>query len=280
MIKLAVIGDPIGHSLSPAVHGAALEALGVEYEYERVRVQKGGLAEYIEYARRTKTDGFNLTMPHKVDILPYLAEMDEEAERFKSVNTVCVTDGALYGHNTDGVGYRLAIERCGYSFGGSKVVILGAGGVVRTLALAAAVDGAAGICILNRTEDKAKQICDSLAGYDTLTEYGGFSSDLIAEKSANADILINATPLGMSGCEGQFEDFGFLDSLPKRAFVSDLIYNPSETKFLEYARLRGYKTQNGLAMLIYQALAADEYYLNKKFDKHKIYDAVIESLKI
>lgn len=279
MIRLAVIGDPIEHSLSPVVHGAALDALGEAYEYERVRVIKGGLPEYLEHARKAKTDGFNLTMPHKVDILPYLAEKDGEAELFNSVNTVCVRDGKLYGHNTDGVGYRLAIERLGYSFEGSRVVILGAGGVVRTLALAAAVDGARSLCVLNRTEDKAKHICDTLLGYDTRTEYGGFSGSVIAEKCADADILINATPLGMSGCAAEFEDLEFLKSLPQCAFVSDLIYNPPQTRFLAEAERLGHKTQNGLAMLIYQALAADEFYLGRKIDKHGIYKTVADKLK-
>ena len=88
MLKIAVIGDPIEHSLSPKVHGAALDFLGVEYEYEKVRVQRGGLSEYIDYALKNGTEGFNLTMPHKVDILPFLEDIDDEAKAFSSVNSV------------------------------------------------------------------------------------------------------------------------------------------------------------------------------------------------
>ena len=90
MLKIAVIGDPIEHSMSPIVHGAALSALNVDYEYEKTRVKKGEIAEYIEYAKENKICGFNLTMPHKVDVIPYLSEIDESGIFFESVNTVFV----------------------------------------------------------------------------------------------------------------------------------------------------------------------------------------------
>lgn len=274
MLKIAVIGDPIDHSLSPKVHGAALDALGVEYEYEKVRVVRGGLEEYIKYAIDTNTDGFNLTMPHKVDILPFLSEIDAEAEAFSSVNTVCIRDGKLCGYNTDAIGYRLSLEMCGYKFKDSRVVILGAGGVVRTLALAAVLDGARSITILNRTEEKAEEICKNISDKCPNADFGGFSAAELKKRCVSADILINATPLGMSGCTGKFDDLSFLDVVPKSALVSDLIYNPPKTEFLQMAERNGNKILNGLGMLIYQGLAADEYYLGKKIDMHKIYKAV------
>ena len=279
MLKLAVIGDPIEHSLSPEVHGAALDFLGIEYEYEKVRVAQGGLLEFIDYAKKSGINGFNLTMPHKVDILPFLDEIDEEADAFSSVNTVHIRDGKLCGYSTDALGYRLSLEMIGYGFKHSRVVILGAGGVVRTLALAAARDGAESITILNRTAEKAEIICNEISGVCGNVKSGGFSFDEIAEQSENADILINATPLGMSGCNGKFDNLGFLDCVDETALVSDLIYNPSETEFLYRARRNGNKTLNGLGMLIYQALASDEVYLGRKIDIHSAYDAVEKSIK-
>ena len=279
MLKIAVIGDPIEHSLSPKVHGAALDFLGVEYEYEKVRVQRGGLSEYIDYALKNGTEGFNLTMPHKVDILPFLEDIDDEAKAFSSVNTVCIRDGKLYGYNTDAIGYRLSLEKCGYKFCGSRVVILGAGGVVRTLALAAAMDGAESITVLNRTKEKAEYIINSISGICKNATAAGFSFEEIKKYSETADILINATPLGMSGCDGQFEDLSFLDCVPTDALVSDLIYNPPLTEFLKKAKENGNKILNGLGMLIYQALAADEYYLGRKIDIHSVYDAVEAAMK-
>lgn len=274
MLKLAVIGDPIEHSLSPKVHGEALDAIGIEYEYKKIRVRQGEIEDYIKYARSNGIDGFNVTMPHKVDIIPFLDEIDDEAEVFSSVNTVCVRDGKLYGYSTDATGYRLSIGERGYGFDGSRIVILGAGGVVRTLAQAAAIDGAKSITILNRTERSAEEICKKIRIYASHADFGKLSSREIANRCESADILINATPLGMSGCSGNFEDFDFLDALPKSALISDLIYSPKKTDLLKAAEERGNKTLNGLSMLIYQALAADEYYLGREIDKNKIYKEI------
>lgn len=274
MIRLAIIGDPVEHSFSPKVHGASLSAMGIDYEYEKVRVQKGGLEEYIKRAIETKTDGFNITMPHKTDIIPYLEDMDDEARLFSSVNTVCIRDGKLCGYNTDAIGYELSIKDCGSGFNGNRVVILGAGGVVRTLALKAAMSGAERIHILNRSIDKALGIREMVQSrFDIEVTCSGFSNDELSEACKNADLLINATPLGMSGCP-QYENLDFLESLPSHAFVSDLIYNPDTTEFLKKADELGHKTLNGTGMLIYQALAAEEHYLNQKIDMKKLYKEI------
>lgn len=278
MIHLAVIGDPIEHSLSPKVHGAALSAMGIEYEYEKVQVKKGGLEDYIKYAIDTKTDGFNLTMPHKIDIIPYLEWIDDEAKTFSSVNTVCIRNGKLYGYNTDAIGFELSIKDCGSGFEGNNVVILGAGGVARTLALKAAMSGAKTLRILNRTPKGTKEIFDLVRSKSDIEIIcSGFSDDELFEGCETADLLINATPLGMSNCP-QYESLEFLKALPKHAFVVDLIYNPSKTEFLKATEELGHKTLNGLGMLIYQALAAEEYYLGKKIDMKSVFEKVKQNI--
>lgn len=279
LLKLEVIGDPIGHSLSPIVHGAALTAIGVEYEYAKVKVVSGGLKEYIKHAIADKVDGFNLTMPHKVDILKYLSQISDEAKLIESVNTVCVNGGRLLGYNTDGIGFEMSLNRSGYDFKDSNIVIFGAGGVVRTLAAKAALNGAKDLCIINRTKSKADEICAAVSKISDIEPYAA-ETEKLSEKCANADIFINATPLGMSGCRGDFEDFGFLRYLPKSALVADLIYNPPKTKLLAEAEALGLKTQNGMGMLIFQALAADEYYLGKKINMQEMYEKVLKSLKL
>ncbi len=279
MIRLAIIGDPVEHSFSPKVHGAALSAMGIEYEYERVRVPVGGLAKYIKYAIETQTDGFNITMPHKVDIIPYLEDMDDEAKAFSSVNTVCIRDGKLYGYNTDAIGYELSIKDCGSGFEGNRVVFLGAGGVVRTLALKAAMSGAERIHILNRSKEKTAEVCDIVKSrFDIEVVCNGFSDKELSAACREADLLINATPLGMSGCP-QYENLDFLENLPQHAFVSDLIYNPDTTEFLKRAAELGHNTLNGTGMLIYQALAAEEHYLNRKIDMKKLYKEIRMQIK-
>lgn len=280
MIKLAVIGDPIAHSLSPHVHGAALDALNIPYEYEKVQVKKGELEDFLRYARERKIDGFNLTMPHKVDILPYLDEIDEEAERFRSVNTVCVRKGKLYGYNTDAEGYTASLKMTGREFKDSRVVILGAGGVVRTLALKAAWEGVGEIWILNRTVHKAEAVCRSVKEKtDAQVFAGSLEIETLKEVCSNCDILINATPLGMHGVSENFSEFAFLDALPGEALVSDLIYNPEKTMLLQEAERRELSTLNGLGMLIFQGLLADRIYTDLEFDMKAVYGRVLQAVR-
>lgn len=280
MIKLAVIGDPIEHSLSPLVHGGVMEALGVAYTYEKVRVKKGELRDFLVYVKENGITGFNLTMPHKTDIIPYLDEIDEEAKLFGSVNTVKIRDGKLFGFNTDAMGYVMALESKNYFFRGSRVVVLGAGGVVRTLALKAADLGATEVRICNRTYKKAEEIAKMVndkTGVPVIAE--DFSFEKMTAVAKTCDIFINATPLGMHGIDRDFEDLSFLEALPASALVSDLIYNPDKTMLLRKAESLGLTTLNGLGMLIYQGILADEIYLDRTMEKKKIYDFVSQKIK-
>ncbi len=279
MLKLAVIGDPIQHSLSPVVHGAALEALGIPYTYQKVQVKKGELKEFLSYAKKEGLTGFNLTMPHKVDILPYLDEIEENAAQIGAVNTVKMQDGRLLGFNTDGGGYGEALRRAGYGFAGKRVLILGAGGVVRTLAFQAANNGAKEIRILNRTVEKAEEVC-RLVQQMTSAVAESWTDETLFKGCQNCDIFIQATPLGMHGAERDFEDLSFLSALPKTALVSDLIYNPPSTKLLTRAKQEGLATLNGLGMLIYQALLADRIYTGMDFDLEPVYQAIKKDAEI
>lgn len=275
MIKLAVIGDPISHSLSPLVHGSALDALKVPYHYEKVQVKKGELQEFIEYAKKEEIDGFNLTMPHKTDIIEYLDGIDKDAELFGSVNTVKIKDGKLFGFNTDAEGYVRALNMKGYTFKDAKVVILGAGGVVSTLALKAGDMGAKSITVLNRTESKAEAVSKYVTEKTgAVARSGKMTVENISENIKDCDILVNATPLGMHGVDEDFEDLSFLDALAETALVSDLIYNPPKTKFLKRAEELNKPTLNGLGMLIFQGLLSDQIYLDMDFDLEKIYQEV------
>lgn len=279
MIKLAVIGCPISHSKSPVIHTSVMKELGIEYEYNAVEVREGELESFVKRVRTENIDGFNITMPHKTEIMKYLDELDVEAERYNSVNTVRNKNGKLYGYNTDADGYVMSLKEYETEFRDKNVLILGAGGVVNTLSLKAVYENANSITILNRTTEKAKRICDfveSLTGRKL--KFGGFETEIIANNAKTADIIINATPLGMHGIEADYSDLSFFKELKNGAVVSDLVYNPEETSFLKAAREKGFKTFNGLGMLIYQALLADRIYTETDFDlidmKKKIYDRV------
>ncbi len=276
MLRLDVIGDPIEHSMSPLIHGTALDTLGKPYEYRKVRVKKGELEEYISGAKKLGISGFNLTMPHKVDILPYLDFIDEEAQIYKSVNTVRIKDGKLFGYNTDGSGFIRAMEDCGIFAEGKNITILGAGGVVSTLARKLEIEGAKAIIILNRTLSAAEEIAKKLY---IPTQAMALTCENINKSVQNCDILINATPLGMAGTDRDFEDLGFMNNLKSGALVYDLIYNPEETSFLSTAKKCGFKTLNGMGMLIYQGLLADSIFLGKKFNFEPIKEKIEIKLK-
>lgn len=279
MIKLAVIGDPIAHSLSPQVHSAALDAIGIPYTYEKVQVKKGELSSFLDYAREQGIDGFNLTMPHKVDILPYLSFIDKEAERYGAVNTVAVRGEKLYGYNTDADGYMLSLHMQGWRPEDKNVVILGAGGVVRTLARKMAYEGAKKVTLLNRTVEKAREICQEIAMQEnTECQYDVLTPETLRQYMGDCDLLMNGTPLGMEGIAQDFPDFSFLDEMKTSAMVSDLIYRPAKTNLLQRAEKSGLCIQNGLGMLICQGLLADQIYTGMSFDMQKVFTIVEEKL--
>lgn len=273
MLRLAVIGCPIAHSRSPQIHRAILESLNVEYQYEKSNVTEEDLPQFLEYAK-SNLDGFNLTMPLKTDILPYLDGISEKAKFFESVNTVKVDKGKLYGFNTDAGGYIRALMNKGVNPENKRIVIIGAGGVVRTLAKELVSHNVKETVILNRTSKKAVDVAASVGS----NEVKGMelTDENIIDCCRFADILINATPLGMEGCDCRFESLAFINELPKGAIVSDLIYAPPKTELLKTAEKAGYKVMNGFDMLIFQAILADEIYLDKKLDMKKIYTDVIK----
>lgn len=262
-IRLDVIGDPIEHSKSPYIHETVLEGLDLPHRYRKVCVKKGSLAEYIQSAMADCVLGFNLTMPHKKDIIPFLDSIHPEAQLFESVNTVKIFGGKLFGYNTDGEGMVRAMKERGFSPAGSNIAIIGGGGVSSTIALKMALEGAKTIKIFNRTLSSAQDIAKAVL-QKTEKVAQGFALDFekLPQMLSGCDILINCTPLGMTGIDHDFQDFSFLKSLESTALVYDLIYSPWETNLLKNAKELGLSTLNGAGMLVYQGLLADEIFLD------------------
>ncbi len=263
MSRLQVIGDPVLHSRSPLIHGAMLRALGLDLPYEARVVRRGELPQYLAWAGDNGVVGFNATMPHKEDLIPLMDALGEDAARCGAVNTVCIKNAGLYGYNTDGAGCLAALEEAGL-WPAHTVVVLGAGGAAKAVALKLAAAGARRVWVCNRTTARAEALC-AADGTGTLAP-AGFDSPTLARLCAQAQLVVNCTNLGMEGCPGQFQDFSFLDALPPGAGVFDLIYHPAETALLREARRRGLPAQNGLPMLIHQAIFALEYFLDRRLD--------------
>lgn len=265
-MKLQVIGDPVLHSKSPAIHGAMLAWLGLDVPYTARVVRRGELPEYLRWARDNGIAGFNATMPHKEDLIPLLDQIDPAAKVLGAVNTVCLRDGRWVGFNTDGGGAVAALEDgLGIGPAGMTVTLLGAGGAAKAVALALAQAGAARVYVCNRTKARAEALC-ALEPSGRLIPAGSDSQGL-GRAAAQSQLLVNGTNLGMEGCPGQFEDFSFLDALPGGAAVFDLIYHPAETQLLSQARRRGLRTMNGLPMLVNQAVLALEHFLDRPLDR-------------
>lgn len=248
-IKACVIGWPVAHSLSPKLHGFWLARYGIEGTYGAWPVQPDVLAEAM---RRLHTEGYagcNLTLPHKELVLPMLASMDKAAEAIGAANTIVVRQGgALHGMNTDAYGFmeniRPALSQTG------KAVVLGAGGAARAAIWALAQAGFGEIVIVNRTQEKAQAMAKYFGA-----ECRAEAWDARHTALAGADLLANATNLGLAGGEPLDID---LAALPPGALVTDMVYAPLETKLLADAKARGLRTVDGLGMLIHQAVPAFE----------------------
>jgi len=253
-MKFAIIGYPVEHSLSPEMHEAGFKALGLEAQYHRLPVQPANLAESIGYLQENHYSGWNVTYPLKEEILPFLDEVTPEALHIGAVNTVKAVDGLLVGHNTDGGGFIQSLVTKGFALPGKKAVILGAGGAAKAIAVALA-EQKTEVLILNRRPEKAGQLAGHICGL------GGKASSGVLEAGSwlqNADLLIQTTPVGMSG-----EDYVLdLKGINPAAWVVDLIYHPAETSFLADAARQGCQTMNGLDMLLYQGVLAWKFWLN------------------
>lgn len=250
---LCVIGDPVSHSKSPLLHNTMCRVLGLDFAYHCQTVKANALADFLTEAKAQGYAGFNATMPFKELLLPYLDSLDPLAEKLGAVNTVCIKDGRLYGYNTDCPGYIAALRERGFDPKGKSVVLLGAGGAAKAVALGLCEAGAA-VTVLNRTLEKAQGVANLCPDRAVALPWSG---QTLAQILPHADLLVNATSLGMAG-QGQFSSFDFLGFLPKTCLVSDLIYHPSPTALLEKAGSRGLATMDGLPLLIHQAILALE----------------------
>lgn len=249
----AVIGDPIEHSLSPWMHNAGYKALEIEAEYQRFRVEAGCLAEGIRGLCALGFSGWNVTIPYKESVIPYLDKLTPQAKRAQAVNTVKYQEGQLIGHNTDGDGFVRSVENDLGRFKGKKGVLLGAGGAGKGIALALAEQGME-LKILNRTPEKAADLVKLILNEGGKASAGEFAP---GEWLESADLLVQTTSVGL-----QRESFPFsLEGIAQGALVVDIIFNPLETLFLKEAKKLGCRTQNGLDMLLYQGALAWEFWL-------------------
>lgn len=264
MRKLCVIGDPIEHSKSPLIQTAMIRAAGLDCVYGARRVAGRDTARWLELAKEEGYAGFNATMPHKENLVELVDEMSDDAALFRSVNTVCIRNGTVYGDNTDGKGFLRALLEADMAPAGKRVLVLGAGGAAKAVVHKLLQGGADSVTVANRTPERAEALCAQV-GVRGLTACD-FSLETLCSRAAQCDLLVNCTSLGMTGTDKQFGDLSFLEELKSGAGVFDLIYSPARTKLLVEAERLGHPVSNGLGMLIWQAVFALEQFTQTKLD--------------
>lgn len=273
---VGLLGWPVEHSMSPAMHNAAFREAKLDYTYVPFPVQPEHLAQAVDAIRALNLAGANVTIPHKVAVMQYLDEIDREALKIGAVNTIVNVQGKLVGYNTDGQGFIRSLEEQGLSVKAAKVVLLGAGGAARAVVDALLSAKAAFVTIAARSGDKA----ESLASHYSSAAVTGvdWQSEELSRRLAECDLLINATPLGMAPAIEKMPPVNW-PVLASQAVVCDLIYNPLMTCFLQQAKERGHRVVTGEGMLAGQGALAFQIWTKTAAPYDTMAENVLQQLK-
>jgi shikimate dehydrogenase len=270
-IRLGVLGDPVAHSLSPQMQNAALESCGLKLRYARFEIGSDELAAALDLLRALGFAGVNLTVPHKIAALEFMDDVDEHARQIGAVNTIKIDDGKLRGFNTDGKGFSRAIrEEFSVDLRDLRVLVLGAGGAARAIALQCAKENCERLVIANRTIEKAGDLAKELRDFFTGPKVFGPVPRLQAipwEESAfrfqiaNIDLVVNATSVGLNRADAS--------PIPARLLaphlmIYDTIYSSDRTPFVSAALEAGARGANGLSMLLHQGALAFEIWFERE----------------
>lgn len=270
------MGWPIGHTLSPFMHNAAFAAAGLNYVYLPLAVKPEDLGKAVKGLPALDFSGMNVTIPHKVNVMQYLDEIEPGARLIGAVNTIVIRDGKLFGSNTDADGFIAALKEQGADPQGMNALLLGAGGAARAVVCGLAANGVNKIAVVAR---EAKKAFEFAAGFQEVTEIAGigFDEPAYADSLKRSDIIINCTPLGMKPKIDEAPPI-LWQVLQPSAIVCDLVYTPLETRFMAEAKKRGHPTIGGLGMLIEQGAIAFEKWTGVKAPRDVMAKAVQDKL--
>lgn len=277
-----LIGNPVGHSISPLIHNTIAELEDIQLAYVTFQVEKENVAKAVEGAYALNIQGLNVTVPHKNSVISTLTDIDPIAKSIGAVNTLVRTKDGYKGYNTDILGFHRELTEAGITLKDQEVIILGAGGAARAIAFLCGQEQVAKLWILNRTVEKAKNIADAVnetfkrpcAEALPLAEY---------QKLAGRQyITIQTTSVGLH----PHDEEAVIDEEAFYKMVSvgiDIIYNPAKTKFMKYVEKQNKKAYNGLKMLLYQGVSAFELWNNMKVSDEvitEVYKAMKKELGI
>ncbi len=270
--KYAVIGHPIGHTMSPFIHKRLFSLVNIDAEYSVYDVPPENLSEMFKN-ELSKLNGFNITIPHKQAIIPFLDELDPKAKLYGSVNTFFNDNGIYKGYTTDPDGFLMALKSAGIPFDG-RIVILGCGGVARTMAYEAVLaKNDLTLAVRDADLDMANKLKDEIQNIEKCE----VKVCKIAELQGDIDVLINATPVGMY----PNIDFCPVDDkiISKTKSVFDAVYNPLETLLVQKAKANGAKATGGMSMLVWQAVVAQTKWNDVSFNNEDIDKLCIDCIE-
>ncbi|MGG4491780.1 shikimate dehydrogenase [Metabacillus idriensis] len=269
-----LIGCPVGHSMSPLIHNDAFLQKEFKASYHAFHVEKDDLQAATAGMKALGIAGFNVTIPHKVSIIPYLDKLDKSAELLGAVNTVLNKDGCLIGYNTDGLGYLQSLKHLlNKPLHEQRYLVIGAGGATRAIYFTLAAEGCDRIDLANRTLVKAEEL---MKGCPVPSAGRVLSLSEAEQKLSDYDVIIQTTAIGMHPNTEQkpFE----LTNLKKGSIVSDIVYNPLKTALLKEAEAAGAETLNGVGMFVHQAALSFEIWTGEKPDTARMSNLVYEQL--
>jgi len=270
-IRLGVLGDPVAHSLSPRMQNAALKHCKIDMQYLRFRILPNELADALKLIRQLRFVGINLTIPHKIDAVEIVDDLDEDAKRIAALNVIKIDDGKLRGFNTDGRGFSRAIrEEFSVDLRDLRVMILGAGGAARAIALQCAKENCERLVIANGTFEKGEKLADKLRDFFSGPKVLGpvprlqairWEENAFRFQIANVDLVVNATPVGLNRADPS--------PIPARLLaphlmIYDTVYAEKHTSFVSAALEAGARGANGLSMLLHQGALAFEIWFERE----------------
>lgn len=276
---VALLGYPLGHTLSPRMHNAAFQELGLDWCYIPLEVRPGRLEGALKGLVARGFRGANVTIPHKEKVLEFLDEASPAAQALGAVNTILVEGESLYGDNTDWIGFLRALDDAGQRYPSGQALVLGAGGAARAVVYALAREGWE-VAVLNRTPERAEALVEALARAipEADLRAGRLARRKLKRELVASQLLVNATSVGMHPHENESpvpEDI----AIPPNVAVFDLVYNPEETELLKRAREAGAKAIGGLGMLLHQGAEGFRLWTGREPPLEVMREAMREGLR-
>ena len=292
---VGLIGRPVAHSLSPRMHNRAFAHLGMDWVYVPFEVADDAVSAALAGVKALSIRGVNVTVPHKTAVIPFLDELTPEAAAMGAVNTIVNDSGRLVGHNTDGSGFvRSLREVAGFDPHGARVLVLGAGGAARAVAIALARAGAERVAVANRTESKARRLAEDVARHGASSAGLSLAREPLAAELRAADAVVQTTSVGMAGdpslpldpdllaprhLVADIEKLRDMVLSGEIVRVADIVYTPLKTPLLRAAEARGCRTLPGWGMLLYQGVEAFECWTGTPAPANVMREALLEALR-